>query len=61
MKAAGLLLMPAGWILVAAALILLPGLPARTAFVLAGLCVEVLGFILVARAHLPPRADRHAR
>jgi hypothetical protein len=53
--------MPAGWLIVAAALLLLPSLPARTGFVLAGLAVEVLGLLLVARAHLAPKADPHAR
>jgi hypothetical protein len=60
-KLAGFLLMLAGWMLVAAALLLLPSLPARTAFVLAGLGVEILGLVLVARAHLPAKADPHAR
>ena len=60
MKIAGFLLLLSGWILVAAALMLLPGLPARTAFVLAALAVEILGLVLVARAHLPAKADPHA-
>lgn len=61
MKLAGFLLMLSGWILVAAALMLLPSLAARTAFVLAGLGVEILGLVLVARAHLHRKADAHAR
>lgn len=61
MKLAGFLLMVAGWFLVAAALLLLPVLAARTAFVIAGIGVELLGFVLVARVHLPPKADPRAR
>lgn len=61
MKIAGFLLMLSGWVLVAATLMLLPSLPARTAFALAGLGVEVLGLVLVARAHLSAKADIHAR
>ena len=61
MKIAGFLLMLAGWLLTIAALSLLPSLPARTAFVLAALAVEILGLVLVARAHLPAKADPHAR
>jgi hypothetical protein len=53
--------MVAGWLLVASALMLLSTIPARTSFVLAGMAVELLGFVLVARAHLPPKADPHAR
>lgn len=59
MKLAGLALLLAGWILVLAALILLqPALAPRMAFVLAGICVEILGFVLLARTHLPLRARR---
>jgi hypothetical protein len=60
-RLAGLLLMPAGWVLVASAISLLPSLPGQTAFVLAGFGVELLGFVLVARSHLPPKASRHAQ
>ena len=59
MKLAGLALLLAGWIIVVAALILLhPALAPRMAFVLAGICVEILGFVLLARTHLPLRARR---
>ena len=61
MKPAGFLLMLSGWGLVFAALSLLSNLTALTAFVLAGLGVEALGFIFVARAHLPAKPNRHAR
>jgi hypothetical protein len=61
MKLAGFLLMIAGWVLVASALMLLSSLPARMVFVVAGIAVQLLGFVLVARAHLPAKADPHAR
>jgi hypothetical protein len=41
--------------LLPASIILLPGLAARTAFVLAGIGVEVLGFVFLARTYIPPR------
>jgi hypothetical protein len=52
MKAAGFLLLGAGWLLVVAALALLASGGARTAFFLAGVSVELLGFGLAVRAHL---------
>jgi hypothetical protein len=51
MKLAGFLLLLAGWALVLAALAILPSAAARTAFVLAGLGIEMLGLVLAARAH----------
>ena len=60
MKLAGFLLMMSGWILVAAVLVLLPGLAGRTVFVLAGCGVELLGLVIAARAHLTLKADPHA-
>ena len=58
MRLAGLLLLPAGWGLVIAALILLAASGPRTAFVLAGFGVEILGMTLLIRTHIPPRRDR---
>ncbi len=58
MKAAGFTLLLTGWMLVLSALILLPGGGARGAFLLAGLGVELLGLVLVFRAHLIPRKER---
>jgi Flp pilus assembly protein TadB len=58
MRLAGFLLLPAGWALVIAALILLAASGPRTAFVLAGFAVEVLGFALLTRSHMPPRRER---
>ena len=58
MRLAGYLLLPAGWALVIAALILLAAPTSRTAFVLAGLGVEILGMILLVRSHVPAGRDR---
>jgi membrane-bound ClpP family serine protease len=57
---AGILLMIAGWILMIAAVLMLSSLPPRTAFCLAGLGVELLGFVLLARTHMPPRRKNDA-
>ena len=59
MKAAGFLLLLAGWLLVLCALIMLkPGGP-RNAFILAGIAVEMLGLVLAMRSHLvPQKSDR---
>ena len=54
MKIAGFFLLPAGWILVLAAIALLPASIARTAFFTAGLAVEILGLVLFVRSHLTP-------
>jgi len=50
MKLAGFFLLVAGWAIVLAAMALLAA-TARTAFVLAGIGVEVLGLALAARSH----------
>ncbi|MGB6431302.1 MAG: hypothetical protein WBF06_12020 [Candidatus Acidiferrales bacterium] len=52
MKLAGLLLLPAGWLLVVCALVLLTRSNPRSAFVFAGIGVEILGLVLFFRAHL---------
>jgi len=57
MKAAGLLLLLAGWLLVLSAIVLLSAPVPRNAFLLAGIGVEVLGLVLAARAHLTPRRN----
>lgn len=49
MRYAGLLLMPAGFILCIAALILFPTPATRTGFVLCGLAVEALGLAVASR------------
>jgi len=57
MKILGFLLLLAGWgIVLTAVMLLVPG-PPRAAFVLAGVGVEILGFVLVVRAHLIPRGE----
>jgi hypothetical protein len=58
MKLAGFCLLLAGWALVLATLALLGPVPARTAFVLAGIGVEVVGMVLTVRSHLPVQEDR---
>ena len=57
MKAAGFLLLLAGWLLVLAALAMLPGSGARIIFVVAGIAVEVLGIVLAIRSHLAPARE----
>lgn len=51
MKLAGFLLLLAGWIIVAAAVILLLPANAKAIFVLAGVAVEILGLTLVIRSN----------
>ena len=55
MKIAGLLLLPAGWLLALLAVILLRTEASRGAFVLAGMGVQVLAVVLIFRAHRLPR------
>ncbi len=57
MKLAGFLLLVAGWAIVLASLALLNAAPARTAFILAGFAVEILGIGIVMRSHVPPRGN----
>lgn len=52
MKLIGLLLLLSGWGIVLAALVMLQGV-AVSAFVIAGVAVEVVGFVLFAKAHIP--------
>jgi hypothetical protein len=51
MKLAGFLLLVSGWGIVVATLPLLPSLPARAAFALAGMAVELIGLALAGRGH----------
>lgn len=47
MKLLGFLLLPAGWGIVLTALVLFP-LPAwRNCFVVAGICIQIIGFALI--------------
>ena len=57
MKVLGFLLLPAGWFLVLAAVVLFAGPPLRAVFVLAGAAVEVLGLVLAFRSHLVRREE----
>ena len=57
MKYAGLLVMPAGFFLTAAALVLFPGSTQRAVFVLCGLAVEALGLGVAVRGHMLARGD----
>jgi hypothetical protein len=52
MKITGLLMMPAGWFIVLAALVLLRAVVAQHLFVAAGGGVEILGLVLFTRSHL---------
>ena len=52
MRLLGFFLLTAGWALVVAAVMLLANSTPRTVFLLAGMAVEVVGFVLVARSHL---------
>ena len=59
MKFVGFLLMLAGWVIVLSALEMLGSATPRTAFVLAGFAVEVLGMALAFRAHaVQPEVER---
>ncbi len=57
MKVTGFILLMAGWVIVLAAVALLAA-PARAAFVLAGLGVELIGLVLAARAERPAAGGR---
>ena len=50
--------MPAGWFIAVSAVWLLKTLPAQTAFCLAGIGIEVVGFVFVAREHIPKRRSK---
>lgn len=53
MKAAGVLMLFAGFAIVASAFVLLPASAARNAFVLAGIAVQIIGLVLGFRSHMP--------
>jgi hypothetical protein len=57
MKYAGMLLLPAGFFLTAAALVLFPAGPDRTGFAVGGLAVEALGLGLAIRGHMARRGE----
>ena len=58
MKLAGFLLLLAGWGIVLTAIGILATAGKQTAFVLAGIAVEVVGLVLVARAQRPAEESR---
>ena len=58
MELAGFFLLLAGWAIVVAAAVLLKTLPLETVFVLAGVATELVGLVLVIRAHLVGRVVR---
>lgn len=57
MKFLGFLLLLAGWGIVLTAIGLLAASPLRVVFVLSGIGVEILGLVLVIRAHPAPRGE----
>jgi hypothetical protein len=57
MKLAGLLVLPTGFFLVLAALVLFPDPARRGAFIACGLLVEALGLGVTLRGHMPQRGE----
>lgn len=55
MKYAGLLVMPAGFFLAIAALVLFPDARLRATFIVSGLAVELLGLGVAVRGHMERR------
>jgi hypothetical protein len=60
MKYAGLLVMPAGFFLAIAAVLLFPDPAPRAAFVVCGLAVEIMGLAVAVRGHMASGGDHHA-
>ena len=57
MKYAGLLVMPTGFFLAVAALVLFPDTGMRAMFVLCGIAVEFLGLGVAVRGHMERRQE----
>ena len=57
MKYAGLLVMPAGFFLSLAAVLMFPAPGPRAAFVVCGLAVEALGLGVAVRGHMAARRE----
>jgi hypothetical protein len=57
MKYAGLLVMPAGFFLAVAAILLFPDPAPRAAFVVCGLAVEAMGLVVAVRGHMERRGE----
>jgi hypothetical protein len=58
MKYAGLLVMPAGFFLAIAAILLFPAPGSRAAFVICGLAVEAMGLAVAVRGHMQVRGEK---
>jgi hypothetical protein len=58
MKYAGLLVMPAGFFLTIAAILLFPAPAPRAAFVICGLAVEIMGLGVAVRGHMQARGEQ---
>ena len=58
MKYAGLLVMPAGFFLAIAAIVLFPDTTPRIGFLLCSLAVEAMGLGVAVRGHMEPRGER---
>ena len=52
--------MPAGFVIAVSAVVLLHTVPSQTAFCLAGVAIQIVGFVFVAREHLPKRSAKGA-
>jgi hypothetical protein len=60
MKYAGLLVMPAGFFLAIAAILLFPAPAPRAAFVVCGLAVEAMGLAVAVRGHIQARGEKRS-
>ena len=60
MKLAGCLLLISGWLIVLAALVMLPDFGMRVAFVISGLAVEIIGLGLIARGQVTEQKEEQA-
>ena len=60
MKFAGCLMLISGWMIVLAALVLIPGLGLRTCFIASGLAVEIIGLGLIARGQVTEQRQAQA-
>jgi len=57
MKYAGLAVMPAGFLLTVAAILLFPAANPRALFVLCGIAVELMGLAVAVRGHMRMREE----
>lgn len=60
MKYAGLLVMPTGFLIAVAALVLFPDGGRRGVFVVCGLLIEALGLVVAVRGQMPQRGARRS-